>query len=215
MTVRVYGKPDCPDYARLHTGLAAADIAYEFHDVLTDTDAAEAAIRVSGGGRTPVLVLPDGSHLVEPDREGIEGIVGMLSADPAGSVGGRRFGRGLVIVGVVPASASTGAVIASLTLVFSAVRSLILEAADHAAPSVAIDIRATPSNDSGTATTIDLLRGLVQSYTLEAGSSAPAVNVCVSSPGQDRDRAATWRYLDDPDGTMARGATFDIREVQP
>lgn len=210
MSIPVYGKPDCADFVRLRTGFDAAEVSYAFHDVVADAAAAATAMSVSGGDSTPVVVLPDETFLVEPDDKAIAHTVRLLSSDASGTVGARRFGRGLVVVGVVPASDDELA--PSLAPVLAQVRHIVLDAISEKRASVAIDIRAVRGADIATSTTIDLLRGLAQSYTLEAGADAPALNLCVSAPDQDHDRAATWRYLDDVDGTMARGATFDIRE---
>jgi hypothetical protein len=80
---------------------------------------------------------------------------------------------------------------------------------------VGIDLRATGSDPLGAQETmIEALRGLVQSYTLETGHPVPPVNMVVSQPDQAHDRAATWRYLADPDAKMAWGATFDLRAVR-
>jgi mycoredoxin len=214
MTVAVYGKPDCPDYARVRAGFGAAAIAYDFFDVIASADAAATAARISRGARTPVLVLPDRSHLVEPDDDVIAHSVADLSGASTGSVGARRYGRGLAIIGVIPTSSPENRMSASLAPTLVQVRRLLLDTAREGDASVAIDIRALDGADIATSVTVDLLRGLVQSYTLEAGPDAPAVNICVSSPGQDEDRAVTWGYLDDAEGTMARGATIDLREDQ-
>lgn len=79
---------------------------------------------------------------------------------------------------------------------------------------LAVDLR-TADGESAVAgeTMLQAIRGLIQAYALEAGSSAPAINMVVTNPGQDTDRAATWRFLDHPDGAMALGATFDLRRT--
>jgi hypothetical protein len=58
---------------------------------------------------------------------------------------------------------------------------------------------------------VELARGLVQGYVAEAGSDIAPVNVVVSTEDQEADRETTWRFLSDPDGGLARGATLDLR----
>jgi hypothetical protein len=58
---------------------------------------------------------------------------------------------------------------------------------------------------------VELVRGLVQGYVAESGRTIEPVNVVVSTESQAVDREATWRFLGDQDGGLARGATLDIR----
>lgn len=60
---------------------------------------------------------------------------------------------------------------------------------------------------------VEAARGLVQSLVLERGKSIGPVNVVVSHPAQEQDRAATWAYLAAGTGSFSRGATYDLREV--
>lgn len=82
--------------------------------------------------------------------------------------------------------------------------------------SVAIDLRSAGTGSRGRQeAVIQAVRGLIQSYTLEARHPVLPVNVVLSETSQSSDRDATWRYLADADGAMARGATFDLRIYRP
>ena len=82
--------------------------------------------------------------------------------------------------------------------------------------SVAIDLRSAGTGSRGRQeAVIQAVRGLIQSYTLETRHPVLPVNVVLSETSQSSDRDATWRYLADADGAMARGATFDLRIYRP
>ena len=80
---------------------------------------------------------------------------------------------------------------------------------------VAIDVRlpdAPQATDLGRFEAIvELTRGLVQGYVAESDSHVEPINVVVSTESQETDRETTWRFLSDPDGGLARGATMDLR----
>lgn len=80
MTVLVYGKPDCADYARARATLTRSGIEYTFIDIVADPAAAADAERLSGDARSPVLLLPDGSVRVEPTDEELDELVVLLIA---------------------------------------------------------------------------------------------------------------------------------------
>ena len=69
MNITVYGKPECTDWARCRSLLDAHEIRFEFHDILSDPQAARDAQKISGGSSSPVLVFEDNSFLVEPSDE--------------------------------------------------------------------------------------------------------------------------------------------------
>lgn len=101
---------------------------------------------------------------------------------------------------------------ASLEQVIMSLREHVVELTSSVR--VAVDLRADNDDPWGAqGAIIQATRGLIQSYTLEAGSAVFPVNLVVTSPSQERDRAATWRFLSDDDGGMSWGATFDLREV--
>lgn len=66
----MYGADWCPDCRRSKRLLERLGVPYVLRDVEHDPAAAEQAQAVSGRQSIPVIVLPDGSHLVEPsDRD--------------------------------------------------------------------------------------------------------------------------------------------------
>lgn len=72
MTVRVYGADWCGDCRRTKAQLAALGVAYEYLDVEHDDALRDEAIAIAGRQSIPVVVLPDGSHLVEPSNPDLE-----------------------------------------------------------------------------------------------------------------------------------------------
>jgi glutaredoxin len=62
----MYGAAWCGDCRRAKAVLDASGLDYEYVDVAASTEAADAALAISGRTSIPVIVLPDGSHLVEP-----------------------------------------------------------------------------------------------------------------------------------------------------
>ncbi|MGN6742895.1 MAG: glutaredoxin family protein [Amnibacterium sp.] len=68
MTDRIvmYGAAWCGDCRRSKKVLDASGIDYDSVDVEASKEAADAAVAISGRTNIPVIVLPDGSHLVEP-----------------------------------------------------------------------------------------------------------------------------------------------------
>ncbi len=88
----------------------------------------------------------------------------------------------------------------------------VVSRAHGAQERVALDVRTGGAEAVGAqAAIVDAVRGLVQGYTAESGSTTPPVNVVVSHPSQQEDRESTWRFLSDADGALPRGATFDLR----
>jgi len=66
MTIKVYGADWCGDCRRTKRQLEDLGVAFEYLDVEHDDDLRNEAIAISGRQSIPVVVLPDGSHLVEP-----------------------------------------------------------------------------------------------------------------------------------------------------
>lgn len=62
----MYGAAWCGDCRRSKAVLDSSGIDYEYVDVEASKEAADAAVAISGRTNIPVIVLPDGSHLVEP-----------------------------------------------------------------------------------------------------------------------------------------------------
>ncbi|MFB2585886.1 hypothetical protein [Herbiconiux liukaitaii] len=85
--------------------------------------------------------------------------------------------------------------------------------APEGAAVVSLVVTASPASAPTTEAYIEAVRGLVQSFTLERDPSTPAVNIVVSGPGQEQDRAATLAYLSSVDGRFSRGTTYDLRET--
>ncbi|MDO9381096.1 MAG: glutaredoxin domain-containing protein [Nocardioidaceae bacterium] len=68
MTVTIYGADWCPDHRRSLALLQTRGVDHVHVDTDTE-DGARRAREISGVGTIPVVVLPDGSHLVEPSDE--------------------------------------------------------------------------------------------------------------------------------------------------
>lgn len=68
--ITMYGADWCRDCTRAKAVLDAEGADYEFVDVEAIEDGASRAQAISGRTNIPVIVFPDGSHLVEPsDRD--------------------------------------------------------------------------------------------------------------------------------------------------
>lgn len=64
----MYGADWCSDCRRSKKLLDAEGASYEYIDVEAIEDAADKARAISGRTNIPVIVFPDGSHLVEPSN---------------------------------------------------------------------------------------------------------------------------------------------------
>jgi len=69
MDIRVYGKPECPDWARSRAVLQSHGLEFGFYDILSDPKNAEVAQKVSRTQSSPVIVFDDRAFLVEPSDE--------------------------------------------------------------------------------------------------------------------------------------------------
>lgn len=68
-TITMYGAAWCGDCRRSKALLDAEGVDYTYVDLEAVPEAAEAAKAVSGRTNIPVIVFPDGSHLVEPSDD--------------------------------------------------------------------------------------------------------------------------------------------------
>ena len=74
----IYGADWCGDCLRSKKLLAARGVDYEWIDVEVQAGAAQEAVRLAGGRRNiPVIVMPDGSVLVEPSDPELEKALSM------------------------------------------------------------------------------------------------------------------------------------------
>jgi thioredoxin reductase (NADPH) len=63
----VFGAPWCPDCRRTKRFLTEQRIAYQWVDIDHDDAGRRRVEELQAGGRTiPMVVFPDGSHLLEP-----------------------------------------------------------------------------------------------------------------------------------------------------
>jgi mycoredoxin len=69
--ITMYGADWCRDCRRSKALLDGEGVAYHYVDVEVSKEAADAAMAVSGRPNIPVIVFPDGSHLVEPSDEAL------------------------------------------------------------------------------------------------------------------------------------------------
>ncbi|WP_375399623.1 glutaredoxin family protein [uncultured Amnibacterium sp.] len=64
--ITFYGAGWCGDCRRSKALLDGEGVDYDYVDVEASEQAADAAVAVSGRTNIPVIVFPDGSHVVEP-----------------------------------------------------------------------------------------------------------------------------------------------------
>jgi len=65
-TITMYGAAWCRDCTRSKAVLDGDGVDYVYVDIEQSAENADAARAVSGRPNIPVIVFPDGSHLVEP-----------------------------------------------------------------------------------------------------------------------------------------------------
>ena len=70
-SITVYGADWCSDCRRSKALLDAEGVDYRWIDVEAVESAAAEALAISGRTNIPVVVFPDGSHLVEPSDEAL------------------------------------------------------------------------------------------------------------------------------------------------
>ena len=72
MTIRMYGADWCGDCRRTKAQLDSLGVDYEYLDVEHDDTLRDEAVAIAGRQSIPVVVLPDGSHMVEPSNPDLE-----------------------------------------------------------------------------------------------------------------------------------------------
>ena len=78
-TIQMYGADWCRDCRRTKAQLDELGVAYDYVDLEQDEGAADEAKRISGRMNIPVVLFPDGSHLVEPSNAEVEAKLAELS----------------------------------------------------------------------------------------------------------------------------------------
>ena len=68
MSIEMYGADWCGDCRRTKRQLDELGVEYSYLDVELDDALRERAIAISGVQSIPVVVFPDGTHLVEPSN---------------------------------------------------------------------------------------------------------------------------------------------------
>ncbi|MBO9577386.1 MAG: glutaredoxin family protein [Microbacteriaceae bacterium] len=68
-TLTMYGAAWCSDCRRSKRVLDAAGVDYAYVDLEAAPEAADIARGISGRTSIPVIVFPDGSHVVEPSDD--------------------------------------------------------------------------------------------------------------------------------------------------
>lgn len=72
MTIRMYGADWCGDCRRTKAQLDSLGVDYVYLDVEHDDALRDEAVAIAGRQSIPVVVLPDGSHMVEPSNPDLE-----------------------------------------------------------------------------------------------------------------------------------------------
>jgi len=65
-SITMYGAEWCSDCRRAKTVLDASGVDYDYVDLESVPDGADRAFAISGRTNIPVILFPDGTHLVEP-----------------------------------------------------------------------------------------------------------------------------------------------------
>ena len=78
-SVVFYGAEWCGDCRRSKAQLERLGIDFDYRDVAANDADKDEAIAISGRQSIPVIVLPDGSHLVEPSNPQLESELRRLS----------------------------------------------------------------------------------------------------------------------------------------
>ena len=72
MTIQVYGADWCGDCRRTKTQLESLGVVFEYLDVEHDDALRERAIEIAGVQSIPVVVFPDGTHMIEPSNPAMQ-----------------------------------------------------------------------------------------------------------------------------------------------
>ena len=75
--ITMYGADWCRDCRRTKQQLDGLGVVYDYVDLERDETAAAEAQRISGRMNIPVVVFPDGSHLVEPSDAAVREKLGV------------------------------------------------------------------------------------------------------------------------------------------
>lgn len=67
--ITMYGAEWCGDCRRAKAVLDREGVDYVYIDLMEQPDAVETAKEISGRPNIPVVVFPDGSHMVEPSNK--------------------------------------------------------------------------------------------------------------------------------------------------
>ena len=81
-SIVVFGKPECPDFQRSQAVLEGHGVAFQFRDIASDPVAALAALQITGESKSPVVVFPDGSYVVEPSDEALRAFLTGAGTEP-------------------------------------------------------------------------------------------------------------------------------------
>lgn len=76
--ITMYGAAWCSDCRRAKQVLDTSGIAYDYVDLEARPEAAHVARGISGKTSIPVIVFPDGSHVVEPTDDELRGRLSAL-----------------------------------------------------------------------------------------------------------------------------------------
>lgn len=79
-TITMYGADWCRDCRRTEALLNTLGADWTKVDVESSAEAADAARAISGRTNIPVVVFPDGSHLVEPSDDEVRAKLSALAA---------------------------------------------------------------------------------------------------------------------------------------
>ena len=81
-SIVLYGAEWCGDCRRSKAQLERLGIAFDYRDVAANDMDKDEAIAISGRQSIPVIVLPDGSYLLEPSNPQLESELRRLSLIP-------------------------------------------------------------------------------------------------------------------------------------
>jgi mycoredoxin len=71
--ITMYGAAWCGDCRRSKAFLDGKAVEYNYIDVEADESASEKVIEINGGQRSiPVILFPDGTHMIEPSDKDLE-----------------------------------------------------------------------------------------------------------------------------------------------
>ncbi|GLI27663.1 NrdH-redoxin [Agromyces rhizosphaerae] len=79
----MYGAEWCGDCRRSKALLDRLDVDYDYVDLEEEFDGAERAKAISGRTQIPVVVFPDGTHVVEPTDAELAAKLDELAEAPA------------------------------------------------------------------------------------------------------------------------------------